>query len=416
MGKTHAIRRFGGSFDNFVEINFESTPSTKSVFEADLSPQRIIRDLGLLTQQTITPGKTLLFLDEIQEQPKALLALRYLYEELPDLHVIAAGSLLDFAIDQVGIPVGRVEFLFMRPMSFIEFLCASDNRGLAEVILNQKAADPLLESIHQKITRLLGEYLATGGMPEIIQLWINDQDINSVLAAQQNIVNSYIQDIPKYTRKTQISTVDVVFKHIPYILGQRFKTNAIKGEYRKREIIPALDLLDKAMIIQKIVHTSAQGLPLAAQSDLDKFKLILVDFALSQRLLNSDQREWILNPKEAAINKGPVIEAFIGQELLCYQNPTTPGELFYWHREERSSSAEVDYVIAAGREILPIEVKSDKGGSLKSMRVFQETHPKSPYGIRFSNHNYSIVDDIHSYPLYAAAALFPEQHAALLAL
>ena len=416
VGKTHAVNRLGKEFNNFVEINFELEPAAKSVFDSDLSPDRIIRDLGLLTSQIIIPGKTLLFLDEVQEQPQALLALRYFYEKIPELHVIAAGSLLDFAIERVGVPVGRTEFLYMYPMSFIEFLCAGGNRHMAHAILKQPVAEPFAEGIHAKITGLQGEYFATGGMPEIVQMWQQEQDLKSVLRAQQNIINGYIQDIPKYARKSQIDHVDVVFKHIPSLLGQRFKTTQIPGEYRKREISPALDLLEKSMIARRIYHTSAQGLPLAAQCDLEKYRLILIDIAVTQRLLNSDPREWILNPETACINKGALVETFVGQEIIAYQDPASPGELFYWHKESRGSSAEVDYLISHNRDIVPIEVKSDRGSSLKGMRAFLGSHPQSPYGVRFSGHNYSVYDSLHSYPLYAVAALFPHSHASLLAL
>lgn len=416
VGKTHAITKLGTQFDSYVEINFELMAAAKSVFDVDLSPTRILRDLSLLTQQAIIPGKTLLFLDEVQEQPQAILALRYFYEKMPELHVIAAGSLLDFAIEKVGVPVGRVEFLYMYPMSFIEFLCATDNHLIAKAIRTQTVANPFTETIHEKIISLLGEYFATGGMPEAVQEWCDTQDLNAVMQVQSSIVNGYIQDIPKYARKSQIEHVDVVFKHIPHIIGQRFKINNITGEYRKREISPAIDLLEKAMIAKRIYHTSAQGLPLAAQSNLEKYKLMLIDIAITQKVLNSDPREWILNPKTACINKGALIEAFVGQEMMAYQDPTSPSELFYWHREERGSSAEVDYITALNREIVPVEVKSDRGSHIKSLRSFLESHPNSNYGVRFSMHNYSEIDVLHSYPLYAVAALFPEQHGALEAL
>lgn len=416
VGKTHAVNSLGKQFDNFLEVNFEMDLAAKSVFDADLSPSRIVRDLSLLTGQAIVPGKTLLFLDEAQEQPQALLALRYFYEKMPELHVIAAGSLLDFAIEKVGVPVGRTEFLYMYPLSFIEFLYATGNQLLAQAIMDQPVTTPLTEAVHDRIILLLGIYFATGGMPEVVQTWRNTEDLNEVLTVQQNLVNGYIQDIPKYARKSQVQHVDILFKHIPYVLGQQFKVSGIAGAYRKREITPALELLEKAMIAHKIYHTAAQGLPLAAQSDTEKYKLILLDIAITQKLLNGDPREWILNPKTACINKGPLVEAFIGQEIVAYQDQASPSELFYWHREKRGSSAEVDYVITHERNITPVEVKSGYGSTLKSMRAFLENHPPSKYGVRFSSHNYSAIDGLHSYPLYAVSALFPQSHEVLHAL
>lgn len=351
----------------------------------------------------------MLFLDEAQEQPLALLALRYFFENIPELHLIAAGSLLDFALEKVGTPVGRVEFLNVTPLSFIEFLCATGNKGMIDLILFHEPDTPVNDAIHEKILSFLGEYLAIGGMPEVVQLWCETQNLELCIDTQNSIINGYIQDIPKYSRKKQIEKVDIVFKQIPHILGQQFKPNKIVGEYRKRELYPALDLLERAMIIKRIYHTSGQGLPFAGQIDLDKFKLIMIDIALTQSFLNADVKEWILNPRKSSILKGPLIEAFIGQEILAYQTPDKTGELFYWHREERSSTAELDYLISKGQEIIPVKVKSELGTNLKSLRLFLDSHPNSKYGVRFSNHNYSIFDNLHSYPLYAVSALYPNK-------
>ncbi|MEI8296096.1 MAG: AAA family ATPase, partial [Alphaproteobacteria bacterium] len=417
VGKTHAVRNLGKQFDNFVEINFEVDLEARTIFDGNLHPDRIVQHLSLHTNQDIIPGKTLLFLDEAQAQPQALIALRYFYEEMPGLHVIAAGSLLNFAIAKVGVPVGRVEFLHMHPMSFIEFLYATGHQRIAKaILLEQSVTDPLTGPMHDMFLRLLNEYLVTGGMPEAVQIWKDTHDLTAVMAVQQSIARSYTEDIPKYAPKSQAEHVDVIFKHIPHMLGQRFKNTNIPGEYTTRELAPAIDLLEKAMIARRVYHTSAQGFPLAAQSDLRKYKLLLVDVAVTQKLLNSDPREWILNPKISYINKGPLLEAFVGQELIAYQDPTIPAELFYWYGEGRGSTAELDYIITVNRDVVPVEVKSNRGSSLKSMRSFLTSHPNSKYGVRFSTHNYSVFDTLHSYPLYAVAALFPQTHAALLAL
>src|SRR5579872_2034230 len=171
VGKTHAARTLGKSFSNFFEINLERQKTAHIIFEQDLDPDIIIRELSALKNQPIVPGKTLLFIDEIQAVPRAILALRYFYELMPELHVIAAGSLLDFAIEQVGIPVGRVDSLYMRPLSFIEFLCAMSSDILVEELLRHTSMDPTSDVIHNKILHVLGEYLAIGGMPEAVKSW-----------------------------------------------------------------------------------------------------------------------------------------------------------------------------------------------------------------------------------------------------
>ena len=177
VGKTYSCRKLGKGFDEFVEINFEIEPRYIEIFERDLDPKRIIRDIRLLAGKDIVPGKTLLFLDEIQEAPKALKSLRYFYELMPGLHVVAAGSLLDFVLENIGMPVGRVSSLHMYPMSFLEFLLAKGDRGLAELLLEHDHRSALIDPIHDKLIHILAEYLATGGMPEIVRLWVGSGNL-----------------------------------------------------------------------------------------------------------------------------------------------------------------------------------------------------------------------------------------------
>lgn len=405
VGKTHAARQLGKSFVDFVEVNLELLPEARTIFEKNLQPERIIRDLSLITKSSITPGKTLLFIDEIQNVPQAIIALRYFYELFPELHVIAAGSLLDFAVEQVGIPVGRVQSLYMYPLSFMEFLAAVQEQLLVEEILSHKSTQPLQESIHTKTLSLLGEYIALGGMPEIVSLWQQSKDPLLCYNVHNTLAQTYRQDFGKYARKLQIKYVELLFDQIPVQLGSKFKYNKIEGEYRKRELAPALDLLVTAGIAHKIFHSSGQGVPLGAQIDSQDYKVAFLDVGLSQALLDLDISDWFLHPLTQFVNKGSLTEAFIGQELLAYSNPTKRSNLYYWHRETRTSQAEVDYLIQKEEQIIPIEVKSGLGTTLKSLQIFLENHQNSPYGIRFSMHNYSQYEQIYSYPLYAIAPI-----------
>jgi len=166
--------------------------------------------------------------------------------------------------------------------------------------------------------------------------------------------------------------------------------------------------------VQKVIHSAGQGIPIAAQMHPDKYKLIFLDVALSQALLSVELKDWLLAPHKQYINKGPIIEAFIGQEMLAYSNPKRPAQLFYWQNDTRSAAAEVDYLSACDQKVIPVEVKSEKGTSLKSMRIFLELHQASPYGVRFSTHNYSIYENIHSYPLYAVSSFCTASKTALL--
>ncbi len=407
VGKTYAVRQLGASFDNFIEVNFESQLNLKTLFEHDLDPKRILRDLcTAINIKQPTAGPTLLFFDEIQAIPQAIISLRYFYEMMPELHVVAAGSLLDFAIHQVGMPVGRVQSLYMTPMSFIEYLVAIGHKMIAEAILNHDYHQEMSPVIHDMVVGLFAQYSALGGMPQVIDVWRNTQDLLQTSAIHQSLLSSYRQDFYKYAKQKQVEHVRALFDNIPLQLGRKFKYSDVEGNYRSRELSPGLDLLCFADVAEKVWFTAGQGIPLGAQKNLDDFKVILLDVGLSQAILGLQPGDWLLDPTTAFVNKGEQIEALVGQELLAYTNPIYDAELYYWHRRKVGGEAEIDYLIQDNEFIIPIEVKSGKGTTLKSMHVFLENHPQSPYGIKFSTQNYSVYQNIRSLPLYAVASSF----------
>jgi hypothetical protein len=408
VGKTHAVRHLGEQFEHFVEINFERSPKYRAFFQEDLDPKRIVEILQLETGTPIIPGKTLLFFDEIQVCPEVIIALRYFYEELADLHVIAAGSLLDFAIEKMGVPVGRVSFLYLYPLSFIEFLAAAGHMQLAQYILQKGPEEPAPELIHKKLLKLLGEYMLTGGMPKAVSQWITQRSLEACSETHQTIVASYQQDFDKYCKKHEIKYAQLIFNKVPALICQVFKFSHLETPYQKRELEPCLELLMKANVIHKVSYTAAQGTPLGATIDFSKFKLLFVDIALCQTLLGITEKNWIIDPLQTFVNKGALCEALVGQELLAYSPCDMKTDLYYWQRANRGSQAEVDYVIADKNRIIPIEVKGGKGSTLRSLHVFLESHPQITHGVRFSIQNYSIYDAVRSYPLYAVAALFSE--------
>ena len=405
VGKTHIVRELGKKFKHYIEINFEKNPELMKLFEYDLDAVRISREISMALGKVVHPGQTLLFIDEIQEMPRALIALRYFYEEMPGLHVIAAGSLVDFAIDKVGIPVGRISFLYMYPMSFIEYLCAMNHQLLAMEIINHEVTTPINDAIHNKAIRLLGEYIAIGGMPQVVYQWAKNQNIDACAQILNDIKNSYEQDFSKYAKKNEIKYVDFLFKNIPSLICQRFKYSHISVDFRKRELEPSLWLLKKAGIVHDIMHSSGHGIPLGGETDFNKFKLMTLDIGLNQAILGLELKNWFIDPTTTLVNQGSLSEAFVGQELLAYSNPSNSQQLYYWQRENKQGNAEVDYLIIINRNIVPVEVKSGHGAGMQSMRVFLRSHVDSMYGIRFSIHNYSIYDQIHSYPLYAVAGI-----------
>lgn len=405
VGKTYAVRRLGSQFKSFVEVNFERLEGAASIFEKDLAPEKIILSLSLLLKTPIIPGETLLFFDEIQEAPRAILALRYFYEEMPGLHLITAGSLLEFAIEKVGVPVGRISMLYMYPLSFLEYLVATNNHLMGKEILQHPIGSPMEEVVHKKLLELLGEYLSIGGMPEAVARWIQTQDPASALNVLQQIGAAYRQDFEKYARKAQVKYLELLFRQIPHFIGREFSYREIHGEYRKRELAPALELLERANIIHAIRYSSGQGIPIGAETDFDTFKVIYLDSGLCQAILGSDISIWFLRPLEGFENRGEIAESFIGQELICYASPESKAEVHFWKRKEKNSAAEVDYLIQRGEIILPIEVKSGHGNTLRSLHLFLDSHPKSNVAIRFSSLNYSVIHKLDSRPLYAAASL-----------
>lgn len=409
VGKTWIVNEFGKEFSSFVSVNLERQTEVAKLFDGDLDPKQLIQKIQLITEQKIIPGETLLFIDEAQAAPRSLIALRYFYEECPALHVIAAGSLLDFAIEKVGVPVGRVSFLYLYPLSFIEFLYATGREIAADGILQHPFPQAVPEPIHQKWLGYVAEYIAIGGMPEVVKSWQDNHDIDSCGEIQYGIIESYRLDFEKYCKKHEIKYVSQIFDQVPRELGKQFRFSKLPGEYRKRDLAPCFDLLNKAMVINAVYHSDGQGIPLGAGADYDHFKSIFIDIALAQRALNFHPREWFLNPAQALVNKGAITESFVGQELLAYSNPQEKTQLYYWQRHEKSSSAEVDYLTNVNGNVIPIEVKSGAGSTLKSLQIFLKTHTSTSYGVRLSTHPFSLHERIHSYPLYAIAKFIQQQ-------
>lgn len=408
VGKSYLAKELGSDFDTFAEVNFDFQPELKRVFDRDLDPARITLELSLALKTRIEAGRTLLFLDEIQDCPKAIRALRYFYEKMPGLHVIAAGSLLDFVLEHTGVPVGRVTPLHLYPMSFIEFLDAMGEDTLKEVLLGHDVKAPLAEVAHRRLNRLLSEYLATGGMPEAVAEWIRDKDVHRVVSIQRSLIETYRQDFAKYASGKKIRHVDVVYSGVAGTMGKKLVFAALGSHYRTRELKPALELLVKAQVVHTVRHSSCGGAPLAAQANPDFFKVILCDVGLAQTMLSLDTARWIVDGDANLLLAGPVVESFIGQELLAYSIPFERAQLHYWAREKRGASAELDYIIERGEAPLPIEVKSGRSNHFKSLRIFLREKPHVSDAVVFSRGNFGRIGAIRHYPLYATALLTRE--------
>lgn len=400
VGKSYLVESFAKNhFQNSVVINFEFQPRLKECFTS-LDPTEIINKIQLILGVRIEDGKTLLFLDEIQECPQAITALRYFKEKRPALPVIGAGSLVEFALQSpsLNMPVGRVQFLYLNPLSFGEFLNASGNQQLRQFLSSVQLADQIDKEIHQQLLELLRLYLILGGMPAVLKTYFAGRDLHACQNIQNGLLQTYRSDFGKYANFSQHKYLLKVFDSSPRLLGQRIKYKNIDPDFKSRELKNALDLLVQAGIISPVYLTSASGLPLGAQANEQKFKLNFLDVGLAQNM-SGLQSQLVLTDNFMQINSGAITEQFVGQELKAYADKTQPSILFFWAREKKSSLAEVDYVLDLDSEIIPIEVKAGKTGTLKSLKSFI-SEKKSKIGIRISQEKLSGYEKILSLPLY----------------
>lgn len=358
-----------------------------------------------MTGRKITPGKTLLFLDEVQTCPKAIMALRYFYEEIPDLHVIAAGSLLEFALGEISFPVGRVNFLNMYPLTFTEFLNALSFEKIADLLfhLPENKKDQISETIHQAILEKLRLYFFVGGMPEAVATYVKTGSLQECFSVHADLIHAYRQDFSKYKPAVDPMCLDMVLKNVAKKGGQQITYTHLAEGFSQPTIKKAFDLLNKAGMIHEVRSTSPQGLPLGTLVSAKRLKALIVDLGLMNHLCSlSFQNEWAKTDL-LSICEGALAEQFVGQEFLA----ACGKELFYWSRAEKSSAAEVDYLIVRDGKIYPVEVKSGPSGRLKSLHLLLKTYPNVPEGFVLSSAPYSRLKDqkLTFYPLYYAFAV-----------
>lgn len=399
VGKSYAVRHLGKQFEYFVEINLDQREDVRILFESNMNPKEICDNLSLLYNTPVVPGKTLLFFDEIQASIPAISSLRYFYEKYPELHLIAAGSLLEFALEELpSFGVGRVRSMFVYPFCFEEFLLATGNKLLSEAIQKANIEKPLMEPIHTKALSLFKNFLILGGMPEVVSSFVAGKSMLECLMVLDDLIISYRDDFAKYKKRVPSARISEVFDSVMQNASKSFQyTGAADGNLK--QIKEALNLLIMAGVVIPVTHSSGNGIPIGAEINPKKRKMLPLDTGLFQRILGLDISEIILSPDFDFINKGAIAEIFVGLELKksysCYQQ----SELYFWKREEKNSNAEIDYLIQKGENIIPIEVKSGKKGSMRSMHLFLE-EKKSKYGIRCSVENFGLVENIKIIPLY----------------
>ena len=367
VGKTWLVRELAQKTKRkLIEINFERDPNKKSLFETN-DPKIIVQNLEAL-EGTINPSSSLLFLDEIQDAPEILAKLRWFYEEMPELPIVATGSLLEFILQDssVSMPVGRITYLHLEPLSFEEFLIAVSEESLLNYIQNLKI--PTLYGIpieiHHKLQYHFRYYLQIGGMPASVSAWTNQRTNNRAIDAitiQDDLLATYRDDFFKYKGRIDVQKLDTLLKAVPSQLGEKFICSKADPSIQAATANQILSLFNKARLTHKVKHSAGNSVPLAAEVKDKSFKQIFLDVGLANRLLGSFSVDTLVNG---------IAEQVVGQMLRCLFSFHLEPALYYWNREEKGSNAEIDYLIEHKNRVIPIEVKSGSTGSLKSLHLF----------------------------------------------
>lgn len=386
VGKSHLVRMLAKEhFESLVELDFERNPELASLFESK-DPRRIIQLLELQRNVSIRPGQTLVFLDEIQAAPSVFAALRYFFEELPALHVIAAGSLLELALGEpsFSVPVGRLEYLHLGPMQFEEVLLALGEKRASDFLAAWTPEEPIPDPLHGKLMEHFRSFLVLGGMPGALSAYVEHHSLLAAEEVKHSILATFKDDFGKYGRTIKHQRLATLYGRIPALVGSRFKYVNVDRAARAADLSQALDLLCGARVAHRVRHTSAGGIPLGAQAKDRIFKVLFLDVGLMNTALGLSLVDIAQHRDALLVHSGAVCEQAVGQHLLCslpfYQEP----ELYFWAREKGSSQAEVDYVLAEGEAIFPVEVKAGKTGALKSLHVFLREKRRS-FGIRINS-------------------------------
>lgn len=419
VGKSTAVRHLGESFKYYVEINLEKQSNYIDLFKKDLDVTRIVPQMAAMCGTPIVPNETLLFIDEIQESQEAIMALRYFKEDMPNLHVIAAGSLLEFVLDEIPtFGVGRIHSMYMFPMTFDEFLLANGEQLLLDARGQANIDAPLPTPLHEKLIGLMRTFMLVGGMPESVVKWVQTHDFLQCQEVQDDIITGYEADFPKYKKKVDPQLLIATMKSAATQATKKFVYSRVPGEYKTAEVKKALDLLIKAGVLVPVTHSSGNGLPLGDEADESIRKILLLDTGLMLRLLNMTMGDTsaitaqILTATAAdLVNKGPMAEMLAGLELLHYLTPNLHHDLYYWVRQAKNSTAEIDYLLSRDMKVLPFEVKAGVQGGMKSLWDFMRDK-KLEQAVRCSLENFGKFDYVDAeaegavrhvevYPLYA---------------
>lgn len=401
VGKTYILKEFGKrEYKNLVYINCDNNENMREMF-SDYDIPRIIRGLSALSQQSIQPGATLIFLDEIQETERGLAVLKYFCENAPEYHVVVAGSLLGITLHQgTSFPVGKVDLLYLYPMDFEEFLLAMSEQQLLEVM---HAKDwKTLSMLRPHCEELLRQYYFTGGMPEAVACYLRTQDIWAVRAIQEKIIEAYRNDISKHAPTNQVQRINMVWNSIPSQLARankKFIYGAMKKGARANEFELAIQWLMDAGLVYKTPRINKAAVPLKFYEDISAFKLFLLDCGLLGALSQTPPQQILIGNNIFEEYKGAFSENYVLQQLLV-----VPHTYIYYYSND-NSTLEIDFVVQHESDIIPVEVKAEENLKAKSLHQYVKDNP-GLHGLRYSMSPYREQDWLTNVPLYAVKFAF----------
>jgi len=406
VGKTEAVRKLSKRFKYYVEINFDNDSEAADFFKDNIEPDELCRRLSIYKHIPVIPGETLLFFDEIQSCTEAIKSLRYFYEKYQQQHIIAAGSLLEFALSEISsFGVGRLHSVFMYPFSFYEFLDALGEEILSEACRQASPDKPLAQPVHNQLVDRLKIFMLTGGMPEVAANYAQNRDMLKSQEILEDIITSFRDDFSKYRTKMPAVVLNEVFESVMHqAQGKFIYEHAAEGTANAR-IKQALDLLIMAGLAFPVTHSAANGIPLGAETNPKYRRVIPCDTGIFLHILGIDKSQILIHNDFKTVNQGALAEIFAGLELLKNGGTHARRQLYCWSREKAQSSAQIDYLIQRGSSIVPIEVKSGTQGGMKSLNIFMK-EKNIARGVRTSLENFGQRSNFDIYPLYAVSNLY----------
>ncbi len=397
VGKTYIIKQFGEeNYDGVAYFNFDHDTQLYNMFENTKDPVRILEQLSFVYGKAIVPGKTLIVFDEIQECPNALNSLKYFEEEAKQYHIISAGSLLGIRLSHTSFPVGKVDFLDMYPMTFTEFLEADGCKNLVDYMDSIKAIENIPDIFFDKLSEKLKAYFIIGGMPEVVNSWVTDKDMEKVNKIQDSILKSYESDFSKHTSNVEANRISIIWNSIPSQISKenkKFLYQTAKNGARAREYEGAVNWLKDANVVNKIYNVTKPCMPLISYNDLSSFKIYLNDVGLLRKKTDLDSKVIVEGNKLFQEFKGALTENYVLQTLVAIGlNP------YYFTFDNRY---EIDFIIQYQNEIIPIEVKSSENVNNTSLKVYNEIN-KPKTRVRLSMRNLNKDDNLINIPLFMA--------------